>query len=118
MVATDISKSGLALLLASNGPNILVIGSGSGAGGTNATWIYGDLDSQAVPTVNSGTLYKTAYQGDWDSVTMSGLRLSNFGLSIGSTTSGELWGIEAFDGNAIVFDGSSELQIQVNWEVF
>ena len=118
MVATNIAKSGLALLIASNGPNIFVLGSGSGTGGIDSTWVYGDLDEQAIPAVTSGTLYKIGYQGDWNSVTMSGLRLSNFGLSIGSTTSGDLWGIEAFDGNAITFDGSSELQLQVNWEVY
>lgn len=114
-------KSGLALLLAGGGapPNFMVIGSGSGADLSGATWIYGDLDlPRSFTSVDSGTVAQVTFQGDWDAITMSGLRLSNFGVTTGSAISGTLWGIEPFDGEAIIFDGTTELQVQVTYEVF
>lgn len=121
MVITNFAKSGLALLMAGSAdkPRFLAIGSGSGAEliqlGSLIAEVFGarrDFTTREIDIPNRVTwLY------DFSSVTMSGLTLTEFGIGAGSTVGvQDLWNREGFTG--IEFDGSNELQVEIQFEIF
>ena len=96
-------------------PGYFMIGSGSGTAIASQTTLIYPLDRQAVTSTNSNTLYKITWQGDWNSVEMSGLNLSEFGMTVNGTGSaGSMWSRTSTPN--INFDGTNELQIQEIWE--
>jgi len=120
MVSTDFGKSGTAVAvgsLASNRPTFLMIGSGSGTDLTTFSGLIAVIGSpKAFTSTDISTSKKITYQGDWTSVEMSGLSLREFILNAGSVD-GKAWNYENF-GDAVDFDGSTELRIELTWEVF
>ena len=99
-------------------PGYFVIGSGSGTVLPTQTSLFNPLDIQAFTSRNTSTPYKVTFTGDWNSVEMSGLRLSEFGLvgNSGTGFTGSLWTKNVTP--SIIFDGTNELRIEETLEVF
>lgn len=121
MVFVTTGKSGLALALgsfASNRPQYLALGSGSGADLVSVATLIAESGTRAIPTsTDISTAQEVTYTIDYNSLVMSGLSLTEFGMFTESAaTTGSLWNREAFD--AINFDGTNELQIQLTYQVF
>ena len=99
-------------------PSYYMIGSGSGTVSATQTELIAPWDRQAVTATNSSTSYKVKWTGDWDSVTMSGNQLREWGMTIsGTDTTGSMWSRTSLN-DAITFDGTTELRIEETWEVF
>jgi len=121
MVTTDFAKSGLALLMSPSGtiPRYLGIGVGSAAEDPA-------LGSLVTPSLASRTDFSTrdisatsevTWTWDFNSTTMSGIGLSEFGMGqSGANGVQDLWQREGFA--AVNFDGSNELQIELTFQVF
>lgn len=115
------TKSRLALYLAgshSDYPTYYMIGSGSGTTTASQVELLKPWDRQAITVANGSTAYKVKYVGDWNSVTMSGNTLREFGMCIsGITTTGSMWSKVGM-AHAINFDGTQELRVEETWEVY
>lgn len=118
MVVTSIGKSGLAWILAgySAVPGYIAIGSGSGAVSINNTGLAYESDRNPItgsPSVS--ILNQVGYVGDFNSVEMSGTLLREFGLFIESS-GGKCHIREGF--TAVTFDGTNELQVNIQTGIF
>lgn len=99
-------------------PTYFMIGSGSGTVVATQSALLGALDRQAVTATNGSTVQKVKWTGDWNSVEMSGLTLREFGVTVSGTgTTGSMWSRIGI-ANGVTFDGTTELRIEENWEVF
>jgi len=120
MVITTYAKSGLGLLMTGSGipPAYCGVGTGSAAEVTTlgslitpfgARNLWSERDPSTVNEVN--------WIFNYDSVTMSGCNLKEFGMGV-SIASGanDLWNREGFA--AINFDGTNELQISITYQIF
>lgn len=121
MVTLDRGKSGLALLMGggTNYPQWCGIGSTSGAELATLGSLYGEILSERkqFTTRDNSTVNKVVLTFDYDSVTLSGLNIKEFGVATGSTVVIEdFWNIDTFPG--VNFDGSNELQIEITYETF
>jgi len=121
MVFTTVGTSGVVLSIgsfASNRPQYMAIGSGSGViAVTNVDLVYENSRKAPTSTSLDCTNMNIEYVADWNSVDMSGITLREFGMFTDSVAStGSLWNREGFTG--VAFDGSNELQIQLNYEVY
>jgi hypothetical protein len=97
-------------------PNYMMLGSGSGTTTASMNALIAPTDRQAV-TSTSNTLYKVSWQGDWNSTEISGLSLTEFGMcASGTGVTGSMWDRTSIP--AIQFDGTNELRIVNNYEVF
>jgi len=118
---TNYGAQALAWSLGSDISNNFIqsIGIGSGSGATGVTNVT--LQAEHTRTVQTGspdftTARKASFQGDFNSVVMSGLILTEFGLfASGAVNTGSTWQREAF--GSVVFDGTNELQISTTLEV-
>lgn len=119
MVMCDTGRSGLALLMSVSGtrPQYLAIGSGSGAVAITNTVLIKEPSGlrQVFDTTNIATQKQVKFTTTWDSVTMSGMGLKEFGV-FSLASGGKCWNREGFAN--IAFDGTNELQIEVTFEVF
>ena len=98
-------------------PSYFMIGSGSGTALATQTTLITPTDRQLMTSRSGTSTYKVMWQGDWNNTEMSGLSLREFGLTISGTgTTGSMWSRTTLP--TITFDGSMELQIQEQWEVF
>lgn len=115
MVFTAIGKSGLALAFigSMDKPNHLCIGSGSGAVSVSRTNLIAQVGSSIFSSVDASTVNEVSFQADFGASSMSGINLREFGVKAGS---GTLFNIEGFD--AVNFNGTQELQIQVTFQIF
>jgi len=115
MVWTNIGLSGTALAIGSYSPNRpqwMRIGSGSGTSLVTLSGLYAETGSPTTFTaVDVTALYKVTFQGDWTAALMSGLSLNEFIVSTGSAGY-EPWVYENL-GDAITFDGTNELRVEV-----
>lgn len=124
MVVLNSGKNQVALLIggsanntnAAQYPTWFIIGSGSGTIANTDTTLFNPISRQLDTSV-SYTPQIVSWQGDWNSVQMSGISLAEFGR-VGSATgvTGSLFSKINFP--AIVFDGTAELQIVENWQVY
>jgi len=89
----------------------ITIGSGSGTVANTDTTLNHEMDRQSITAAYSGTLYRVKFQGDWNSMEMSGLTLKEWGL-IGSYTAltGSVYTHTVLP--SISFDGTNELRIE------
>ena len=116
MVTTEFGLSGNALLWAGSGniPRFTAIGSGSGAEVASLGSLVAEVLATRVDFTarDISTAKQVSYTHDYGSTTMSGIFLREFGIA-GSQAKGtnDLWIREAF--NAVEFDGSNELQLQI-----
>lgn len=123
MVFTNDGKEFVALRLGSDITGLFIghIGIGDGSGTAVVT------DSTLVSEVNRTditgspdftTARKVSFQADFNSLQMSGINLTEFGLfdvASGTGFPGSTWQREAF--GSVVFDGTNELQIISTLEV-
>jgi len=95
------------------------IGSGSGTAATTNVTLQNEVNRQAITgSPDFTTVRKVTFQGDFNSIQMSGIHLTEFGLfdvASGTGFTGSTWQREAF--GSIVFDGSNETQILTTLEV-
>lgn len=122
MVFTDSARQFITWGLGSDvGLYIGYIGIGSGSGTalvTNEILLHEVNRQNLTGSPNFNTTHKVGFQTDFNSVQMSGIHLTEFGLfNIGSNgpIAGSVWQREAF--GSIIFDGTSELQITTTLEV-
>jgi len=87
------------------------IGDGSGTSLATNTTLVNETDRVMITgSPDFSTTRKVTFQGDLNSVQMSGTLLTEFGLfTSGATNVGSVWLREGF--GPITFDGSNELQI-------
>jgi hypothetical protein len=119
MVITTYGKTQIALRIGSNidSPVAFGIGTGSGTASVNNLVLVTEADKQDFSLVNLSGARVLTFQGDWNSVEMSGIQLSEWGIfSQSAATTGSTWSREAF--TPITFDGTNELQIEETWEVY
>lgn len=93
------------------------VGSGSGTSSVTNVVLLSETDRNTITgSPDFSTVRKVGFQGDFNSVEMSGTHLTEFGLfTTGlAAETGSTWLREAF--GSIVFDGTNELQIVVNLE--
>jgi hypothetical protein len=114
------AKTQAALLLAgSNGviPTYFMIGIGSGTILPTQSGLFSPSDKNLLTSVDASVPRKITYIGDWSSVELSGLTISEWGIT-GSAigVAGSAYSETVFGG--IAFDGTNELQIQETWEVY
>lgn len=95
----------------------MAIGSGSGTVALTDVILVGERDRNLITgSPDFDTVRKVQFQGDFNSVEMSGTTLFEFGLlASGPSVVGSLWQREGF--GSIVFDGTNELQILSTIEV-
>lgn len=121
MVVTNYAAQALAWQLGSPVNNFIsyyAIGSGSGTVAVTNTTLIAETGSRMPMTgsPNFATARKVTFQGDYNSIQMSGIQLTEFGLfSSGASLTGSAWQREAF--NPITFDGTNELQLVTTIEV-
>ena len=103
--------------LSNNYIQTVEVGYGSGtATVTNVTLVNGSLRAMQTGSPNFTTTRKVSFQGDFNSVQMSGLNLTEFGLfASGALNVGSIWLRESFP--AVTFDGTNEVQIISTIEV-
>lgn len=100
-----------------NYPSYFMIGAGSATVTVNSNSLTTPSDRQTVTTTTYPNSQKVRWQGDWNSTEMSGLTLSEFGMTGSETgTNGSMWSKVVFP--SINFDGTLELQTQETWEVY
>lgn len=120
MVVLNYAKNEVGLILggsASIVPTYFLIGSGSGTVTASQTELIAPTDRQLNTQVTFPATQKITWQGDWNSVEMSGTNLREFGvIPSGAALTGSIWSRIGF--NAITFDGTNELRIEETWEVF
>lgn len=116
MVFTNAGKKLVALSLGSDlGLYINYVGVGTGSGevtGSNTTLVSEQNRVSITGSPDFSTDQEVSFQADFNSVQMSGLNLTEFGLfNTGSDTGfpGSAWLREGF--GSVVFDGTNELQI-------
>lgn len=98
-------------------PQYFVIGSGSGTTNINSGSLASEEDRQLFTTTSYPAVRKLKWQGDWNSVEMSGLQLTEFGVAkSGAALTGSVYSRTTLP--AINFDGTNELRIEATWEAY
>ena len=121
MVFTNYGRQAVAWALGSDISNnyisYMAIGSGSGTPLVSQTTLINEANRVEITgSPDFGTSLKVGFQADWNSVTMSGINLREFGvLASGVVLTGSIWQRESFPN--IVFDGTNELQVVTTLEV-
>ena len=89
----------------------IAIGSGSGTAlASNVTLVSEHTRTMITGSPDFSEDYKAGFQGDFNSVTMSGLTLTEFGLfTSGALRIGSTWTRSTI--GSIAFDGTQELQV-------
>lgn len=93
------------------------IGSGSGTASISNVVLLSEVDRNTITgTPDFAAARKVGFQGDFNSVEMSGIHLTEFGLfTTGlAANTGSIWFRESF--GSIIFDGTNELQTLVTLE--
>lgn len=120
MVITNYNKNQVGLILggsATTVPTYFIIGSGSGTVTVSQTELIAATDRQLNTAITFPATQKIKWQGDWNSVEISGTALREFGMIIsGVALTGSIWSRTGFA--AITFDGTNELRIEETWEIF
>lgn len=119
MVITNYGKEQIALRIGSdiNIPVAFGIGTGSTTSSPSDLVLVNESDKQNFSLVNLSGVRTLTFQGDWNSVEMSGIQLAEWAIfSQSASSTGSVWSREAF--TPITFDGTNELQIEETWEVF
>ena len=120
MVFTDAGKELTALQAwtpSGNRPIAIAIGSGSGTALAVDTSLAYPVDGQAFTATTYPSSQKIKQQGDWNSVEMSGIQLQQFGMiTSGAGVTGSVWSKTSLP--PLTFDGTNELRVEENWEVY
>lgn len=94
-----------------------IIGTGSSTVSGTDTELVTPSDRQTFTKTVYPSAQKVRFQGDWNSVEMSGTQLSEFGL-IGSASglTGSIWSRNVIP--SLTFDGTNELRIESTNEIY
>lgn len=115
-IALLIGNSGASVAIGSSVPTYFVIGSGSGTALATQTALLNTTDRQVFTSTDLTTTQKITWTGDWSSVEMSGLFLTEFGvIPSGGGLTGSIWSRTGLP--SVTFDGTNELRISETWEV-
>ena len=119
MVYTDTGRSGLNLAYTGSMviPDVISVGDTSGTVNVATTGLRGVFDAQAFTTVNHNDKI-TTFTSDIGAGALSGNSVWQFGVETsGTAANNTTWNAENLLTN-LDFDGSSELQIQIEFENF
>jgi len=120
MVFTTMGKSGVALIAFTGSgtvPEWLALGSGSGTVAVTQTGLVHEDVRSHYDSRTATTVSKVTWVTDFDSVTMSGIILREFGFFNNATLgSGDMFNRESVAD--VTFDGTNELQVELEFEVF
>ena len=95
----------------------ILIGTGSSTVQSSDTALVTSLDRQTVTSISFPAAQKVSWQFNWNSVEMSGTALTEFGvLESGGGLTGSLWSRDVIP--SLTFDGTNELRVRFNAEVF
>ena len=119
-IINNYAKNRVALLIGGSStpvPTDMMIGTGSATISVTSTELTTASDRQPF---TSNPTFPTSqsinFQGDWNSVEMSGLSLKEFGIAgSGIGTNGSMWSIHVVP--AITFDGTNELRVEEVWDI-
>lgn len=118
-VVTNYAKNRVALMLGGSiTTNIsdFIIGTGSSTIAATDTALTTASDRQAVTSATYPSATSIAWQGDWNSVEMSGTALQEWGaIPSGAGLTGSIWSRHIIP--ALTFDGTNELRIEETWRV-
>lgn len=115
MPFTNEGRKFMAYRLGSSLPNTYISAIGIGSGSGTALKTNTTLQAEHTRTMITGSpdfteARKAGFQADFNSVQMSGLILTEFGLfQSGAVNTGSCWAREGF--GSVVFDGTNELQV-------
>jgi hypothetical protein len=118
---SNYAREQVALLIGHSGNNIgsgyLAIGSGSGTLSVATTGLlnYWDRNQFTGGSVDCTTAQQITMLTDFNSIELSGLTARQFGVFVESS-GGKAWQVEQM--NAITFNGTQELQVEITWQVF
>lgn len=119
MVVTDYGKSGTALLFvagSANPPAYFAIGTGSSTKTVSTSGLVTESGTRkAFTSIDLSAQKNVGFIGDYNSVEMSGVTLTEFAV-FSDLTGGNAWSVEGING--IIFDGTNELQLEVTYEYF
>lgn len=118
MVVTNVGISGDALLLTASGtyPRWISVGAGSKTEQASVTTMGSEWMRQTFTSTDISVPKQVTWLADYSSVAMSGCAFREFALMTGSPAQ-EIWNY-VNEGNAITFDGSNELRIELTWVKF
>lgn len=115
MPFTTVGKSGTALYWLGSYliPNGMTIGSGSGTKNAGTTALVAPLTFRSFTSRSGATPRFVEFTADWGSTDMSGVTLREFCVQVSGGT--------LFSADYVpdaTFTGTTELHIEVTWEVF
>lgn len=113
------AKNEIGLLIggsSTNFPTHFIIGTGSGTTLPTSPELVVPTDTQSFTETSFPAQQKVKWQGDWNSIEMSGTNLQEFGVKVGSQLTGSIWSKTGIP--QLTFDGTNELRIEEIWEVF
>ena len=119
MVITNFGKERIALRIGSNVPIPIdfAIGEGSGTALVTDVTLESEVDKQNFTVVNMSGAQTIMFQGDWNSVELSGIQLAEWGVVDNSAPlTGSIWSRQALP--PLTFDGTNELRIEETWTVY
>ena len=120
MTTLNFTKRDIAFLIGGSittYPTYFAIGSGSGTTNISAGSLRAEEDRQVFTSVSYPSVNKVTFTGDWNSVEMSGLKLTEFGVAkSGAALIGSVYSRTGLP--QIAFDGTNELRIEETWEVY
>ena len=110
MVIVNYGKNRATLLLGGSITDSLsdyIIGTGSSTITSSDTELVTPVDRQSFTSTTYPTTQKVKMQGDWNSVEMSGIQLSEFAvLTSGTALTGSIWSRDVIP--SLTFEGSNE----------
>ena len=114
---TDYGKQRIMLRIGSDvgSPSYMAIGTGSGAVNLQNTGLVTHFTRINPTSTNWNVSKEVTYTGDYSTVTMSGASVREYGM-FAESSGGKIWNREGF--NAIAFDGTNELQLEITYQVF
>ncbi len=119
MVITNYGKNEVSLILGGSStiiPEYFIIGSGSGISVITQTELIASVDRQLF-TNTTVSPQNVLWQGDWNSIEMSGIQLTEFAvIASGTGLTGSIWSRASLP--TLTFNGTRELRIEESWEVF
>jgi uncharacterized protein YjbI with pentapeptide repeats len=83
------------------------------------TTLQNAKDRQLMTTITPavGSTFKVTFVADWTNAEISGTRLSEFGVvASGAALTGSMLSRSTL--STIVFNGTNELRIEENWEIY
>jgi len=94
-----------------------MIGTGSATAVATQDALITPVDRQLVTATTYPSLQKIKLQGDWNSVEMSGIQLTEFGVATSGTgTTGSIWSRTNIP--SLTFDGTNELRCEETISIF